>query len=101
MFLKLTRSKVAALSCLLQLSGRLQLVMAQVGYLNSKRNLAVQYMFSHEPFSVLTFQIEKADNRKSPALTLEGRMDESEDDEVDEVMYGIDEESQTSSDRDD
>ncbi|OIT01051.1 PREDICTED: WD repeat-containing protein 43-like isoform X1 [Nicotiana attenuata] len=71
---KLTRSKVAARSSLLQLSGRLQLVMAQ---------------------------IEKADNRKSLTLTLEGRMDESEDDEVDEVMYGIDEESQTSSDGDD
>ncbi|KAK4380078.1 hypothetical protein RND71_001940 [Anisodus tanguticus] len=71
---KLTRSKVAALNSLLQLSGRLQLVMAQ---------------------------IEKADNKNGPASTLEAQMDESEDDEVDEVMYGIDEESQTSSDGDD
>ncbi|XP_059280748.1 uncharacterized protein LOC132034419 isoform X1 [Lycium ferocissimum] len=71
---KLTRSKVAALNSLLQLSGRFQLVMAQ---------------------------IEKADNKNGPALTLEVQMDESEDDEVDEVMYGIDEESQTSSDGDD
>ncbi|XP_060197596.1 uncharacterized protein LOC132626666 isoform X1 [Lycium barbarum] len=71
---KLTRSKVAALNSLLQLSGRFQLVMAQ---------------------------IEKADNKNGPALTLEVQIDESEDDEVDEVMYGIDEESQTSSDGDD
>ncbi|KAF3625589.1 WD repeat-containing protein 43 isoform X2 [Capsicum chacoense] len=71
---KLSKSKVAALNYLLQLSGRLQLVMAQ---------------------------IEKADNKKAPALTLEGQMDESEDDEVDEVMYGRDVESQTSSDGDD
>ncbi|KAH0697992.1 hypothetical protein KY290_015806 [Solanum tuberosum] len=70
---KLTKSKGVALNSLLQLSGRLQLVMAQ---------------------------IEKADNKKSPTLTLEGQMNDSEDDEVDEVMYGIDE-SQTSSDGDD
>ncbi|XP_059305141.1 uncharacterized protein LOC132056802 isoform X2 [Lycium ferocissimum] len=70
---KLTKSKVAALNSLLQLSGRLQLVMAQ---------------------------IEKADNKKDLALTLGEQMNESEDDEVDEVMYGIDEESQTSSDGD-
>ncbi|CAN4075480.1 unnamed protein product [Withania somnifera] len=71
---KLTKSKVAALNSILQLSGRLQLVMAQ---------------------------IEKADNKKGPVLTLEEQMNESEEDEVDEVMYGIDEESQTSSDGDD
>ncbi|MCD9639206.1 hypothetical protein HAX54_023584, partial [Datura stramonium] len=71
---KLTRSKVAALNTLLQLSGRLQLVMAQ---------------------------IKKAVSKKGSALTLEMQMDESENDEVDEVMYGIDEESQTSSDGDD
>lgn len=101
MFLQLSKSKVAALNYLLQLSGRLQLVMAQVGYFNSKRNL-VHYIFLHESLSVLTFyQIEKADNKKAPALTLEGQMDESEDDEVDEVMYGRDVESQTSSDGDD
>ncbi|KAM3323996.1 hypothetical protein P3S67_005147 [Capsicum chacoense] len=66
---KLTRSKATALNTLLQLSGRLQLVMAQ---------------------------IEKADNKKGPALTLEMQMDESENDEVHEVMYVTDEESQTS-----
>ncbi|KAM3338207.1 hypothetical protein T459_02036 [Capsicum annuum] len=69
LLLQLTRSKATALNTLLQLSGRLQLVMAQ---------------------------IEKADNKKGPALTLEMQMDESENDEVHEVMYVTDEESQTS-----
>lgn len=49
---------------------------------------------------LLFYQIGKADNKKSPTSTLEGQMNDSEDDEVDEVMYGIDE-SQTSSDGDD
>lgn len=44
-------------------------------------------------------QIEKAYNKKGPALKLEGKMNDSDNDEVDEVIYGIDE-SLTSSDGD-
>lgn len=52
-------------------------------------------MFLYGPFSVLTFwHIEKADNMEGSTLAYEmQQIDESENDKVDEDMYGIDEES--------
>lgn len=75
---QLSKSKEAAVNQLLQLSGRLQLV---------------------------TAQIDKATDRKSQALTQDeqqnGSEGEDEDEDVDEVLYGVDEESELESDSDD
>nr|GMD80636.1 WD repeat-containing protein 43-like isoform X1 [Ipomoea batatas] len=71
---KLTKSKGAALNSLLQLCGRLQLV---------------------------TAQFEKAANSQSNMLLRDEQMEESEDEDVEEVRYGLEDESQTSSDNDD
>lgn len=73
---KLAKSKEAAVNQLLQLSGRLQLV---------------------------TAQIDRATNCKSHTLTHDEHQNESEDEDedVDEVVYGVDEESEIDSDNDD
>lgn len=72
---KLTRSKGEAINSLLQLAGRLQLV---------------------------TAQIDKAANNKSQSFQLLHQTDESEDEEVEEFLYGEeDDESQSSSDNED
>ncbi|KAL3508132.1 hypothetical protein ACH5RR_033514 [Cinchona calisaya] len=71
---KLCKSKETAIPLLLQLSGRLQLV---------------------------TAQIDKATKSKGPSITYDEEMDESEDEDVDEVLYGVDEDSQIDSDSDD
>ncbi|KAL8105384.1 uncharacterized protein LOC141678805 [Apium graveolens] len=72
---KLTRSKGEAINSLLQLAGRLQLV---------------------------TAQIDKAANNKSQSFEPLHQTDESEDEEVEEFLYGEeDEESQSSSDNED
>ncbi|KAI3469334.1 hypothetical protein Pfo_025997 [Paulownia fortunei] len=70
---KVAKSKGPAINSLLQLSGRLQLVSAQ---------------------------IDKASNNKSLILERDEQEDESEDEDVDEVLYGVDEDSQTGSDSD-
>ncbi|KAL2470301.1 transducin family protein/WD-40 repeat family protein [Abeliophyllum distichum] len=69
---ELTKSKGVAMNSLFQLSGRLQLVSAQ---------------------------IDKATNYKSRVVENDEQIEESEDEEVDEVFYG-DEDTQTSSDGD-
>lgn len=72
---KLTKSKGAAINSLLQLAGRLQLV---------------------------TAQIDKAANNKSQSSQTLHQTEESEDEEVEEYLYGEeDEESQSSSDNED
>ncbi|KAG8370468.1 hypothetical protein BUALT_Bualt14G0120000 [Buddleja alternifolia] len=71
---KVAKSKGAAMNSLFQLSGRLQLVSAQ---------------------------IDKASNNKSLVLERDEQEDESEDEDVDEVLYDVDEDSQTGSDGDD
>lgn len=75
-FFELAKSKEAAVNQLLQLSGRLQLV---------------------------TAQIDRATNCKSHTLTHDEHQNESEDEDedVDEVVYGVDEESEIDSDNDD
>lgn len=67
---KLCKSKETAIPSILQLSGRLQLVMAQ---------------------------IDKATKSKEPTLTHDEEFDESEDDDVHEVLYGVDEDSEIDS----
>ncbi|KAL1806703.1 uncharacterized protein LOC108200108 [Daucus carota subsp. sativus] len=72
---KLTKSKGEAINSLVQLAGRLQLV---------------------------TAQIDKAANNKSQSFQPLPQTDESEDEEVEEFLYGEeDEESQSSSDNED
>ncbi|KAK6161055.1 hypothetical protein DH2020_004436 [Rehmannia glutinosa] len=71
---KVSNSKGPAINSLFQLSGRLQLVSAQIN---------------------------KATNNKQLVLEHDEQKDESEDEDVDEVVYGIDEDSQSSSDSDD
>lgn len=71
---KLAKAKAPAMNSLLQLSGRLQLVSAQ---------------------------IDKSVNKKSLVLEPEEQEDESEDEDVDEVLYGVDDDSQTDSGSDD
>lgn len=46
-------------------------------------------------------QIDKAMNNKSVVLEHDEQGDESEDEDVDEVVYGIDEDSETGSESDD
>ncbi|KAL0348628.1 UNVERIFIED_CONTAM: hypothetical protein Sangu_1090600 [Sesamum angustifolium] len=70
---KVAKSKVPAMNSLFQLSGRLQLVSAQ---------------------------IDKATNNRRQVLERDVQEDESEDEDVDEVLYGVDEDSPTDSDRD-
>lgn len=70
---KISKAKAPAINSLLQLSGRLQLVSAQ---------------------------IDKAVNSKSFVLERDEEEDESEDD-VEEVIHGVDDDSQTGSDSDD
>ncbi|KAL6571415.1 hypothetical protein OROHE_003058 [Orobanche hederae] len=71
---KVAKSKVSAINSLFQLSGRLQLVSAQ---------------------------IDKALNIKQHVLKRDEREDETEDEDVDEVVHGVDEDSQVSSGSDD
>ncbi|XP_057772183.1 uncharacterized protein LOC130991796 isoform X2 [Salvia miltiorrhiza] len=73
---KLAKAKAPAMNSLLQLSGRLQLVSAQ---------------------------IDKAVNNKSLVRDdeQEDESDEDVDEDVDEVVYGVDDDSQTGSDSDD
>ncbi|KAK6161064.1 hypothetical protein DH2020_004445 [Rehmannia glutinosa] len=71
---KVSNSKGPAINSLFQLSGRLQLVSAQIN---------------------------KATNNKQLVLEHDEQEDESEDEDVDEVVYGVDEDSQSSSDSDD
>lgn len=72
---RLTKSRGASIHSLLQLSGRLQLV---------------------------TAQIDKAVQNEGQSFLHDQQMDESEDDDVDDVLYGEeDEESQSSDDDDD
>ncbi|KAL3820144.1 hypothetical protein ACJIZ3_006049 [Penstemon smallii] len=71
---KVTKSKGPAMNPLFQLSGRLQLVLAQTN---------------------------KASNNKNVFLEHNENEDESEDEDVDEDVYGIEEDSQTSTDSDD
>ncbi|KAL0388842.1 UNVERIFIED_CONTAM: hypothetical protein Sradi_2766000 [Sesamum radiatum] len=71
---KVAKSKVPAMNSLFQLSGRLQLVSAQ---------------------------IDKATNNRRQVLERDVQEDESEDEDVDEVLYGVDEDSPTDSDSDD
>ncbi|KAL8501952.1 hypothetical protein ACS0TY_021180 [Phlomoides rotata] len=71
---KVAKSKVPTINSLLQLSGRMQLVSAQ---------------------------IDKASNTKSLVIEHDEREDESEDEDVDEVVYGIDEDSEMGSESDD
>ncbi|XP_073308554.1 uncharacterized protein [Primulina huaijiensis] len=70
---KLTRSKGAFMNGLFQLSGRLQLVSAQIDKATSYKNLLIQH------------------NEKDG---------ESEDESIDEVLYDADEDSHTSSEND-
>ncbi|KAK4425912.1 WD repeat-containing protein 43 [Sesamum alatum] len=70
---KVAKSKVPAMNSLFQLSGRLQLVSAQ---------------------------IDKATNNRRQVLERDVQEDESEDEDVDEVLYGVDEDSPTDSDSD-
>ncbi|KAL2229717.1 WD repeat-containing protein 43 [Sesamum indicum] len=65
---KVAKSKVPAMNSLFQLSGRLQLVSAQ---------------------------IDKATNNRRQVLERDVQEDESEDEDVDEVLYGVDEDSPT------
>lgn len=46
-------------------------------------------------------QFEKAANSQNNMLLHDEEMEESEDEDVDEVRYGLEDESQTSSDNDD
>ncbi|KAL3812984.1 hypothetical protein ACJIZ3_014252 [Penstemon smallii] len=71
---KVTKSKGPAMNPLFQLSGRLQLVLAQIN---------------------------KASNNKNVFFEHNENEDESEDEDVDEDVYGIEEDSQTSTDSDD
>ncbi|XP_075477312.1 uncharacterized protein LOC142518413 isoform X2 [Primulina tabacum] len=70
---KLTRSKGALMNGLFQLSGRLQLVSAQIDKATSYKNLVIQH------------------NEKDGG---------SEDESIDEVLYDVDEDSHTSSEND-
>ncbi|CAA0817539.1 transducin family protein / WD-40 repeat family protein [Striga hermonthica] len=70
---KVAKSRGSAINSLFQLSGRLQLVSAQIN---------------------------RASNIKQPVVERDEQKDESEDEEADEVVYGIDEDSQTGSDSD-
>ncbi|CAK9138939.1 unnamed protein product [Ilex paraguariensis] len=70
---RLTKTRGAAIHSLLQLSGRLHLV---------------------------TAKIDKAADSKNQTLAQDQPMDETEDEDVDEFLYGVEEESQTSSDND-
>ncbi|KAL0414786.1 UNVERIFIED_CONTAM: WD repeat-containing protein 43 [Sesamum radiatum] len=70
---KVAKSKVPAMNSLFQLSGRLQLVSAQV---------------------------DKVTNNTRQVLERDVQEDESEDEDVDEVLYGVDEDSPTDSDSD-
>ncbi|GFQ05720.1 WD repeat-containing protein 43 [Phtheirospermum japonicum] len=72
---KVSKSKVPTINSLFQLSGRLQLVSAQ---------------------------IDKASNIKQHVMQHDEQEDESEDEDVDEVVYGVDgDDSQTGSESDD
>ncbi|PIM99339.1 WD40 repeat-containing protein [Handroanthus impetiginosus] len=71
---KVAKSKEQAINSLFQLSGRLQLVSAQ---------------------------IDKASNNRSLVVEHNEQENESEDEDVDEVLYGVDEDSETGSDSDD
>lgn len=70
---KMSKSKESAIHSLLQLSGRLQLVRTQV---------------------------DRATNNKLQTVAHVEQQSESEGEDVDEVFYGVDEESQTESDSD-
>lgn len=100
-FVQLTRSKGEAINSLLQLAGRLQLVTAQVRDINYLVGL-----FHYFPFTSIYFycaqQIDKAADNKSQSFQPLHQTDESEDEEVEEFLYGEeDEESQSSSDNED
>ncbi|GER30560.1 transducin family protein / WD-40 repeat family protein, partial [Striga asiatica] len=71
---KVAKSRGSAIKSLFQLSGSLQLVSAQIN---------------------------RASNIKQPVLEGDEQKDGSEDEEVDEVVYGLDEDSQTGSESDD
>lgn len=49
----------------------------------------------------LGYQIDKAKSCNVPSLTQDEQIDGSEDDDVDEVLYGVDDDSQTDTDSDD
>ncbi|KZV50992.1 WD repeat-containing protein 43-like [Dorcoceras hygrometricum] len=71
---KLTKSKGAAMNALFQLSGRLQLVLAQIDKATSNKSLVVEH------------------NEQDDA---------TEDESIDEVLYDVDEDSHSSSENDD
>lgn len=50
---------------------------------------------------IIFLQIDRATNNKSQAVSHEEQQDESEDEDVDDVLYGVDEESEIDSDSDD
>lgn len=79
----------------------MQLVTAQVRYIHYLVGLFHQFPFT---FIYLYFgkQIDKAANNKSQSFQPLHQTDESEDEEVEEFLYGEeDEESQSSSDNED
>lgn len=101
-FIQITKPRGAAIQPLLQLSGRLQLVMAQV--FNFASSLMHYYLMNLLVFKftfILFLQIDRASLNKTQISAHDSRINESEDEdeEVDEILYGEeDDESELSSD---
>lgn len=101
-FIQITKPRGAAIQLLLQLSGRLQLVMAQV--LNFTSSLVIHYYLMCLlvfKLAVHSLQIDRASQNKTQILAYDSQINESEDEEdeeVNEILYGEeDDESEISS----